>query len=243
MTMIKNNMSLNLSNFEKPNSKTFLPLPSLQFFAEDPPTDPPNDPPTDPPADPPADPPQDPPADPPQDPPADPPKDDKKYTQKEFEAEIARRVAAEKKRADDKVKEAEKLAKMNADQKKQYEYDKLQRELDEYKKKDAFHSLSKEATKMLSEEAITADDDILEFVVKETAEDTQTAVKSFVTLINAKVEEGVKKALSGKPPKAAPGTPGAKNPFSKEHWNLTEQGKIYAKDPTLYKQLQNTAKK
>lgn len=228
--MIKNNMYLNLSNVEKP--KMFLPL-NLQYFA-DPPADPPQDPPTDPPADPPADPPQDPPADPPK---------DKTYTQKEFEAEIARRVASEKKRADEKVEEAKKLAKMNADQKQQYEYEKLQKELAEYKKKDAFHSLSKEATKMLSEEAITADDDTLEFVVKETAEDTQTAVKSFVTLINAKVEEGVKKALSGKPPKAAPGTPGAKNPFSKEHWNVTEQGKIYEKDPTLFKQLKNAAKK
>ena len=177
-----------------PKSKYFLPM-NLQHFADPTPPEPPAPPAPEPPADP---------------APPEPPKpDDKKYTQKEFEAEIARRVASEKKRADEKVAEAEKLAKMNADQKKEYETEKLQKELEDYKKKDAFYSLSKEASKMLSEKGITADDDVLDFVVKGTAEATQTSVNSFVALVNSKVEEGVKKALSGKPPKATPGTPPA----------------------------------
>lgn len=161
-----------------------LPL-DLQFFAE-------NDPP---PADPPGGAGNPPPTDPP---PADPPKT---FTQDEFESELKRRISAEKKAADKAIEEAKKLAKMNEDQKKEYELDKLKRELDDYKKKDAFNSLSREAAKMLTEAAITADENLLSFVVKETAEDTQAAVKSFVALINTKVEEGVKKALAGKPPK------------------------------------------
>jgi len=45
----------------------------------------------------------------------------------------------------------------------------------------------------------------------------------------------------------APGNPngggGKPNPFSKEHWNLTEQGKIFREDPELYKQLKAQAGK
>lgn len=125
----------------------------------------------------------------------------KTYTKEELEEIIKDRVAREKKAAEKAVKEAEKLAKMNEEQRKQYEFEQLQKELDEYKKKDAFYALSKEASKMLAENEITVDDDLLSFVVKDTAEETQEAVNTFVALINKKVEEGVKKALAGKPPK------------------------------------------
>ena len=197
----------------------------LQFFAE--PKEPGEEPPTEPPA-----------GDPP---PTEPPKD-KTYTQEELEEIIKQRLSREKKAAEKAIKEAEKLAKMNEDQKKQYELEKLQKELDEYKKKDAFYALSKEASKMLSEKGITADDELLSFVVKDDAEGTQSAVNSFVELFNKHVEEGVKKALAGKPPKVNP-NPGLKNPFSKEHFNLTEQGRLKREDPERYKTLKVLAGK
>ncbi|MFP7202207.1 DUF4355 domain-containing protein [Lysinibacillus halotolerans] len=130
----------------------------------------------------------------------------KTYTQDELEEIIKQRLAREKKAAEKAIKEAEKLAKMNEEQKKQYEFEKLQKELEEYKRKDTFYSLSKEASKMLSEHEIVADDELLEMLVKDTAEDTQSAVNSFVTLLNKHVEAGVKKALAGKPPKKAIGS-------------------------------------
>lgn len=127
--------------------------------------------------------------------------DGKTYTQDELEKIIKDRLKRADKEKAKAIEEAEKLAKMNEEQKKQYELEKLQKELEDYKKRDAFHGLSKEASKMLSEHEITVDDDLLAFVVKDTAEDTQAAVKSFVSLIEKKVAEGVKKALAGKPPK------------------------------------------
>lgn len=169
------------------------------------------------------------------------PKPGKTYTQEELENIVKQRLDREKKAAEKAIKEAEKLAKMNEDQKKQYELEKLQQELEEYKKKDAFYSMSKEASKMLSENGITADDELLSFVVKDTAEDTQTAVKSFVELINKRVEEGVKKALAGNSPKATPKPGTNKNPFSKENFNLTEQAKLLKENPELYKQLKAQA--
>lgn len=132
---------------------------------------------------------------------------EKVFTKEQFEAEMKRRVAAEKKRAEEKVKEAEKLAKMNEEQKREYEFEKMQQELEELRKKDAYYELSKEASKMLTEQNITADDELLSLVVKDSAEETQAAVNSFVSIVNTKVEEGVKKALAGKSPKinAKPG--------------------------------------
>ena len=147
-------------------SRPYLPL-RLQLFAE-PPADP--MPPTPDPADPPSDP----------APPADPKPPVKTYTQEEVEQMMKERVAREKRAADEAIKEAEKLAKMNADQKREYELEKLQSELAEYKKKDAFNGLSKEASKMLSEHNIHADDELLAFVVKDDAEATKLAVDSFV---------------------------------------------------------------
>ena len=208
-------------------SRPYLPL-KLQLFAE-PPADP--TPPTDP-IDPPADP----------APPTDPKPPVKTYTQEELEKIVKDRVAREKKATEEAVEEAKKLAKMNEDEKAKYELEKLQSELAEYKKKDAFYGLSKEASKMLSEHNIHADDELLAFVVKDDAEATKLAVDSFVALVNSKVTDGVKQALSGTPPKSnASSNSGVKNPFSKEHFNLTEQGKLLNENPELYKQLKAQA--
>jgi hypothetical protein len=123
------------------------------------------------------------------------------FTQEQFEKEMARRIKAEKKKADEAIKEAEKLAKMNADQKQEYELQKLKEENEAYKKREAFYRLAKEATTMLKEQDIVADDDLLEVLVRDTAEDTQASVAKFAEIVNQKVEEGVKKALAGKSPR------------------------------------------
>src|SRR5699024_2304830 len=110
------------------------------------------------------------------------------FTKTELEEIVKQRVAREKKAAEKAVQEAEKLAKMNQEEKERYEFEKLKQELDEYKRKDTFYSLSKEAGKMLSEHGIQANDELLQFVTKSTAEDTQKAVGAFVDVFNKAVE-------------------------------------------------------
>lgn len=124
-----------------------------------------------------------------------------KYTDDDVDKIINEKFAKWQEKQAEKIAEAEKLAKMNADEKEKYRLEQLEKELEEYKRKDTFYSLSKEASKMLSEQNIHADDELLQLIVKDNAEETQKAVNSFVALINTKVEEGVKKALQGKPPK------------------------------------------
>ena len=88
---------------------------------------------------------------------------------------------------------------------------------------------------MLSEHNINADDDLLAFVVKDSAEDTQTAVNSFVNLIGKKVAEGVKQALAGKSPKVntSPGQTLTKKDILAEK-DATKRIRLIQENPNLF---------
>lgn len=124
-----------------------------------------------------------------------------KYSDEDVDKIVQKKLAKAKKDKEAAVEEATKLAKMNEDQKAEYDREQLEKELAELRRKDAFYNLSKEASKMLAEHDITADDELLQVVVKDDAEGTKQAVESFVNLFNAKVKEGVKQALAGNSPK------------------------------------------
>lgn len=163
---------------------------------------------------------------------------EKLFTQEELENIIKQRIARERKAAEEAIKEAEKLAKMNEDQKKEYELEKTQRENEELKAKLNRYELGQEATRILAKSGIVADDEVLNFVVKEDAESTNKAIKSFTSLIDKLAEEKMKEKLKGKSPiRTTQSTGGVQNPFSKEHFNLTEQGKLIRENPELAKQL------
>ncbi|MBM7717153.1 mannitol/fructose-specific phosphotransferase system IIA component (Ntr-type) [Bacillus thermophilus] len=168
-------------------------------------------------------------------------KDEKLFTQEQVNKLIKDRVARAIKDKEEAIKEAEKLAKMNAEQKREYELEKLRRENEELKKAQTRYELGREATKMLAESGIVADEDVLSFVVRDDAEQTQEAVKIFTSLIDKISDKKMKEKLKGKPPRKDAQPDGFKNPFSKEHFNLTEQGRLLKTDPDLYKQLKAQA--
>ncbi|MEK3887458.1 DUF4355 domain-containing protein [Bacillus sp. FSL K6-3431] len=136
-------------------------------------------------------------------------KDTKTFTQEELDEIVRNRVARAEKDKQDAIDEAKKLAKMNAEEKKDYDFKKLQRENEELKAAQNKFSLGKEATKMLAGSGIVADDDLLEFVVRENAETTKQAVQAFSALVAAKVDEGVKEKLKGNSPKKQTGAAGS----------------------------------
>ena len=154
----------------------------------------------------------------------------------QMEKIIQNRVAREKKNAEKQVEEAKRLAKMNEEEKREFEYEKLQEELAELKRKDAYYGLSKEASKMLSEHNIQANDEVLQLVVKDDAEATKESVSAFVELVNEKVEQGVQKALSGRTPKA---NVNANQAVTKESImeikDATERIKAIQANPQLFK--------
>lgn len=140
---------------------------------------------------------------------AEPKQDNKqqpKYTDADVDEIVSKRLAKWEKQQAAKVEEAAKLAEMNAQQKAEYERDKVQKELDEYKRRDTVNAMVAESRRQLSEQGIVVSDDILARLVGETAEETKASVDAFSTAFTAAVEDAVKKQLAGKAPAAGVAT-------------------------------------
>ena len=129
-----------------------------------------------------------------------------KYTDADVDEIVSKRLAKWEKQQAAKVEEAAKLAEMNAQQKAEYERDKVQKELDEYKRRDTVNAMVAESRRQLSEQGIAVSDDILARLVGETAEETKASVDAFSTAFTAAVEDAVKKQLAGTAPAAGVAT-------------------------------------
>lgn len=106
---------------------------------------------------------------------------------------------------DDKLSEAEKLAKMTKEEKAEYKTRQLEKELADLKRQNAVTEMAKTARKMLADEEINIPDELLGHLVSDNAEDTKTAVESFSKLYKAAVQAAVKEALKGNSPKSGSG--------------------------------------
>lgn len=146
-----------------------------------------------------------------------------KYTDKDVDRLINQKFAEWQKKQDKAVDEAKKLSAMNAQQKAEYERDKLQKELDEYKRKDSLAEMTKSARKMLSDGGITINDDLLGVMVTTDAEQTKAAIDGFAEAFKEAVEAAVKERLKGEPPRK--GTGGAAT--------MTKEQIMAIRDPEL----------
>lgn len=125
---------------------------------------------------------------------------EKKYSDKDLDAILDKRFARWK--ADqEKEKEAKRLADMNAQERAEAERDKVQKELDELKAKNAIAEMTNEARKMCTEHNINVGDDLLSVLVNQDADKTKKAVDAFVKMFESEVEKAVKEKLKGNGPK------------------------------------------
>lgn len=136
---------------------------------------------------------------------------------------------------DDKLSEAEKLAKMTNEEKAAYRMSQMEKELNAFKEKDTLAEMSKTARKMLSEEDITIPDELLAHLVSTDAEDTKNTVQAFAKLFKDAVQEAIKAKYKGNPPKK--GT-GGKGSMTKDQImavkNPTERQKLIAEHMELF---------
>ncbi|MGS4015082.1 DUF4355 domain-containing protein [Staphylococcus pseudintermedius] len=88
----------------------------------------------------------------------------------------------------EKQKEADKLRKMNAEQKHQYELEKAEKERDDYKQQLESYKMRQEAMAMFNDAGMQAPESLLKMVVQDTAEATKEAVDSFVSMVNQEVQ-------------------------------------------------------
>lgn len=167
---------------------------------------------------------------------------EKTFTQAELDAIIQKEKGKAKRAAEReyqaKMDEAEKLRKMNAEQKAEYEAKKQADYIAELEAKINRSGLEKEASKILSEVGIAVDDNILGFVVKDTAEATKEAVESFTALVNDLADKKVGEMLKGKTPKKVEqSTSGG---ITKEQFNrmgYKDRNELLQNDPELYAKL------
>ncbi len=126
----------------------------------------------------------------------------KTFTEAEVQEMIKSRVQREKKLQDDAVKEAAKLAKMTADQKRDYEFEKLKQENESFKQEQSKSALRKEARTQLTDKGLVVNDDIINLVTQgTTAEEVKDAIDNVAELINGMVTAQLQKELAGSTPK------------------------------------------
>ena len=135
-----------------------------------------------------------------------------KYTDADIDHIISQKFAKWQKQQEAAVSEAAKLAKMNEQQKAEYEKEKalekqkeLEAELAQLKGEKERNELTATARKMLKEKNIVLDDALLSFLVSDDAETTSTNVNAFADLFQKSIQDGVKAALRTNTPKAGAG--------------------------------------
>lgn len=131
--------------------------------------------------------------------------EEKKYTDKDVDAIVNKRFAKWKTEQEQAVKsakeEAEKLAKMNAEQKQNYEIEKLQKENEKLKQEAAKVELSRSATGILAEKGIEATQDLLDFVVGNDADDTNAKIDKLVKIVESQLKKAEIARATGTTPK------------------------------------------
>lgn len=179
----------------------------------------------------------------PSEPPAEPteptePVGEKKYTDDDVDKILNKKFAKWQAQQDKAIKEAEKLATMDAKQKAEYEKEQMQKELDEYKRKDALASMTNTARNMLADANISVSDELLSVMVTTDADETKAAIDAFKDAFNAAVEKAVKEKLKGEPPTKG-GTPNFVSTLTKEQIMAIKDPELRQKRTLENKELFN----
>lgn len=135
---------------------------------------------------------------------------------------------------DDKLSEAEKLAKMTKEEKAEYKAKKLEKEIADLKRQNALSDMSKTARKMLSDEEISIPDELLAHLVADDATQTKASVDSFTKLFKDTVQAAVKEALKGPAPKAGTGNTTMTKDQIMAIKNPAERQKLIVENMTLF---------
>lgn len=165
---------------------------------------------------------------------------EKTYTEAEFQSEIDRRVsqalATERRKSEAKVKEAEKLAKMNESEK--YEYQLQQREaaITAKEKELALAENKNVASQILSEKGISLS--LVDFVVAEDADTMKSNIDILDRAFKQSVKDQVLKQMAGSTPKK--NSPPVNKPIDAaafKKMGYEELMDLKNSDPELFRQL------
>ncbi|WP_314737077.1 DUF4355 domain-containing protein [Limosilactobacillus urinaemulieris] len=165
------------------------------------------------------------------------------FTQAEVDKMVKKRMARYDRDHQNEVEsaknEAVKLAKMNKDQKKDYELQQAQQQAQDAEAKLARYELRDAARKQLIDAGYTPTDDDIDLIVTDKAESTQANAKALLNMVE-RIKESVRNdLLKGKTP-AGSGMP-VKKQKSLNEMSLMERVKLRQEDPKQYQDLVNKA--
>lgn len=167
----------------------------------------------------------------------------KTYTEEEvqklLQSETDKRVTAalktQARKNEDKIKEAQKLAKMSADEQYAYELEQREKAIIEKEKELALAENKNVASKILSDKGISLD--LVEFVIAEDAETMKANIDKLEKAFKKSVKSEVEKRIGSTTSKKNLGNP---DTITKEQFNkmsLNEQNRLYQENPDIYKAL------
>lgn len=162
---------------------------------------------------------------------------EKTFTKDEVKQMISDRIKREREKAEADKAEAKRLAKMNADQKKDYEIDKQTKRAEEAEQKLARYEMQGQARKMFEESGVNVNDDDLSLVVTSEAETTQDNVNKLIAFAKRIREDVKNEMLTGKTPKTNGNI--AKN-ITQSQFDLMsskQKAELYQENPDLFKKL------
>lgn len=128
---------------------------------------------------------------------------EKTFTQAEVDEIVNKRLIREREKAQKTASEAEKLAKMSAQEQAEYQRDKIQKELEELKAKLARADIKETARAMLAADNISVSDNLISAIITDNADTTQQAIKGFAAAFKEAVKTEVANRLKGNEPKAS----------------------------------------
>lgn len=128
---------------------------------------------------------------------------EKTFTQAEVDEIVNKRLSREREKVQKAASEAEKLAKMSAQEQAEYQRDEYQKELEELKAKLARADIKETARAMLAADNISIPDDLISAIITDNADTTQQAIKGFAAAFKEAVKNEVANRLKGNEPKAS----------------------------------------
>lgn len=169
----------------------------------------------------------------------------KTYTEEEVKEMLQRegdkRVSAAMKKAERKkeaaVKEAQRLAQMNDEQKYQYELEQREKAIAEKEKELSLAENKATASAVLADRGLSPQ--LVDMVVAEDAEEMMDKINRLDTAFKASVKEEVEKRLASKTPKKNLPLDTQINREKFRTMPLSQQAELYKSNPDLYKQLTN----
>lgn len=123
-----------------------------------------------------------------------------KYSDDDLDRIINQKFAKWQSAQQEKIDEATRLANMTAQERAEHERDKLRKELDELKHKTAVADMERTARNILLADGISVPDFLVSTLVREDAEETSKAVKTFAEAYKSSVQDAVKQQLTHNAP-------------------------------------------